>query len=72
MFSHIRYKVKRHKLRAKELLTPTGELSYEVESILMAIRAAQDNWDDLLVAFYVLELHAAVEELVYGRDKEEE
>ena len=56
--------VKDHKSKAKKLLTDDGKLPYELESTLGALTNAWADWDYQLAAFYAIELHALIDEIL--------
>jgi hypothetical protein len=56
--------VKGHRAKAKKLLTEDGELYYRLHSTLGALLDAYLNWDDRIAAFYAIELHALIDEIL--------
>jgi hypothetical protein len=55
--------IQRHKTKARKLLEG-GKLNHEIELTVRALFDARNDWDDALTAFYLVELHTLVEELL--------
>jgi hypothetical protein len=58
--------ISRHKTKARKLLGSNGRLLEGIEKTVQAMEGARSDWDEKLTAYYIVELHTLVEELLNG------
>jgi DNA integrity scanning protein DisA with diadenylate cyclase activity len=61
-----------YKTKTRKLLGSDGRLLEGVEKTVQAMEGARSDWDDKLTAYYIVELHTLVEELLKGSGKIDE
>ncbi len=68
-FVALNCKVKDHKKKARLLLERGSELPYQLRSTMGALCTAYLEWDEKLAAFYIVELHALVEQMYAEKEQ---